>query len=71
MPVRGGRAPGSTATASVSRKKDPIVTIGDVPTSLATSTDVLSKSAEHRLNVFLVSTSALVVRADLRYRFER
>jgi hypothetical protein len=28
------------------------------------------ESAEHWLNVFLVSTSALVVRADLRYRFE-
>ena len=37
-----GRAPGTGATTNISRNKYPIVTIGYVPTSLATSTAVLS-----------------------------
>ena len=40
--ARRRRSPGTAATANVSRKKDLIVTIGYVLTSLATSTAVLS-----------------------------
>ena len=42
MPARGGQAPGTAATANISRKKDPIVTIGYVLASLVTSIAVLS-----------------------------
>jgi hypothetical protein len=42
IPARRRRSPGTAATANVSRKKDSIVTIGYVLTSLATSAVVLS-----------------------------
>ena len=70
IPARGRRAPGTAATANISRKKGPIVKIGYVLTSLAASTAVLSNQRNTGSMCSLVSTSALVVHADLRYGFE-